>query len=49
VREILGYADGAIVGSALVAALGLGIDRLREVATELRSGVEARGRDAAVR
>lgn len=49
VREILGYADGAIVGSALVAALGLGLDRLAEVAAELRSGVEAPGRDAAVR
>jgi tryptophan synthase alpha chain len=49
VREILGYADGAIVGSALVAALGGGLPRLREVAAGLRSGVVAPGADAAVR
>ena len=51
VREILGYADGAIVGSALVAALGQGLDRLAAVAIELRSGVEPRrpGREPSVR
>lgn len=49
VGEILEYADGAIVGSALVAALGHGIGRLREVATELASGIRVPGRDPAVR
>jgi tryptophan synthase alpha chain len=49
VAEILAYADGAIVGSALVAALGQGLDRLADVATELRSGVPPRGRETTVR
>ncbi|MCU1473696.1 MAG: trpA [Amnibacterium sp.] len=39
VAEILGYADGAIVGSALVAALADGgLDRLTDVARDLASG-----------
>jgi tryptophan synthase alpha chain len=39
VREVLGYGDGAIVGSALVKALNDGgIDSLRSVAVELASG-----------
>jgi tryptophan synthase alpha chain len=39
VAEILAYADGAIVGSALVAALADGgLGRLTEVARELASG-----------
>ena len=49
VREILGYADGAIVGAALVAALGDGLPRLREVAAGLRAGVVAPGADPALR
>jgi tryptophan synthase alpha chain len=44
VGEILAYADGAIVGSALVAALGQGLGRLADVAAELRSGVAPGGR-----
>jgi tryptophan synthase alpha chain len=44
VGEILAYADGAIVGSALVAALGQGLGRLEDVAAELRSGVVPGGR-----
>ena len=38
VAEVLAYADGAIVGSALVAALGDGVDRLAEVADALADG-----------
>lgn len=38
VTEILEYADGAIVGTALVAALGGGVDRLRDVAGALAAG-----------
>lgn len=39
VREVLGYGDGAIVGSALVKALNDGgIDSLRAVAAELALG-----------
>jgi tryptophan synthase alpha chain len=43
VAEILGYADGAIVGSALVAALADGgLDRLAVVARDLASGTRRR-------
>jgi tryptophan synthase alpha subunit len=38
VRHVLGYADGAIVGSALVAALGNGVGSLAEVADGLAEG-----------
>ena len=39
VRDVLSYADGAIVGSALVSALAQGgVDAVRELATELASG-----------
>jgi tryptophan synthase alpha chain len=39
VREILGYADGAIVGSALVKSLADdGIDGLRALARDLADG-----------
>jgi tryptophan synthase alpha chain len=42
VAEVLGYAEGAIVGSALVAALARGgIDALSELATELARGTRA--------
>jgi tryptophan synthase alpha chain len=44
VAEILTYADGAIVGSALVAALADGgLDRLRAVAGELAAGTARPG------
>ncbi len=44
-REVAGYADGVIVGSAAVRALGSapgaeGIQALRALVTELRSGIE---------
>lgn len=43
VAEVLGYADGAIVGSALVAALAEGgLDRLTAVARDLASGTARR-------
>ena len=42
VAEVLGYADGAIVGSALVAALGEGLPRLAEVADALAAGTTPR-------
>ena len=42
VAEVLEYADGAIVGSALVAALGAGVERLGEVAAQLATGTRAR-------
>ncbi|MFA4841583.1 MAG: tryptophan synthase subunit alpha [Agrococcus sp.] len=39
VRDVLGYADGAIVGSALVRALGAGgVPAVRELATSLAAG-----------
>lgn len=38
VREVLGYADGAIVGSALVTALTGGLDRLADTADDLATG-----------
>ena len=39
VRDVLSYADGAIVGSALVRALGAGgVPALRELATSLAAG-----------
>ena len=39
VREIAAYAEGAIVGTALVAALGKdGVDGVAKLAAELRSG-----------
>jgi len=44
VAEILAYADGAIVGSALVSALAEGgLGRLRETATGLAAGTALRG------
>ena len=44
VAEVLGYADGAIVGSALVAALADGgLDRLAAVARDLASGTAGPG------
>jgi tryptophan synthase alpha chain len=42
VAEVLEYADGAIVGSALVAALGGGLERLGEVAAHLATGTHRR-------
>ncbi len=42
VADILTYAEGAIVGSALVSALGDGVPRLREVAAGLAEGTAAR-------
>lgn len=38
VAEVLTYADGAIVGSALVTALGDGLDRLADTADALAAG-----------
>ncbi|ARC56898.1 Tryptophan synthase alpha chain [Frondihabitans sp. 762G35] len=39
VREVLAYADGAIIGSAFVRALAEGgVERLREVASDLAAG-----------
>jgi tryptophan synthase alpha chain len=38
VAEVLGYADGAIVGSRLVSALGQGLDALADAADELATG-----------
>jgi tryptophan synthase alpha chain len=39
VREVLGYADGAIVGSALVAALANGgVTAVAKIAGQLASG-----------
>jgi tryptophan synthase alpha chain len=44
VREVLGYADGAIVGSALVKALGDGgIDAVAALAADLATGTQAPG------
>jgi tryptophan synthase alpha chain len=44
VAEVFGYADGAIVGSALVAALADGgVGRLTEVACDLASGTAVAG------
>lgn len=40
--QIGGYADGVIVGSALVSALGDGLPRLRALAEELAAGVRQR-------
>lgn len=40
VRDVLDYAEGAIVGSALVRALGDGVDALRAVAQDLAKGTE---------
>ena len=43
VREVLEYADGAIIGSAFVRALGEGgLVRLAEVAADLSSGADVR-------
>ncbi|GAC69971.1 tryptophan synthase subunit alpha [Gordonia soli] len=39
--EIASYADGVIVGSALVTAATAGTDRLRELVTELAEGVRS--------
>jgi len=50
VAEVLGYADGAIVGSALVAALADGgLERLTAVARDLASGTSGPGRAPASR
>ena len=38
VADVLGYADGAIVGSRLVAALGDGLESLADAADELATG-----------
>ncbi|MGN6743219.1 MAG: tryptophan synthase subunit alpha [Amnibacterium sp.] len=38
VAEVLSYADGAIVGSRLVSALGSGLDALADAADDLASG-----------
>jgi len=47
VREILGYADGVIVGSALVAALADGgVARVAEVAAALAEGTRRLGSTA---
>jgi tryptophan synthase alpha chain len=44
VREVLDYADGAIVGSALVSALSSGgVDAVAAVAAELATGAARRG------
>ncbi|RWZ51732.1 tryptophan synthase subunit alpha [Labedella phragmitis] len=44
VREVLDYADGAIVGSALVSALSSGgVDAVASVAAELATGAARRG------
>lgn len=40
--QIAGYADGVIVGSALVSALGAGLPRLRALTEELAAGVRER-------
>ena len=40
--QIASYADGVIVGSALVSALGDGLPRLRALAKELAGGVRQR-------
>lgn len=40
--EIAAYADGVIVGSALVSALGDGLDAVRELTAELADGVRQR-------
>jgi tryptophan synthase alpha chain len=37
--QIAGYADGVIVGSALVSALGEGLPQLRSLTEELAAGV----------
>jgi tryptophan synthase alpha chain len=37
--QIAGYADGVIVGSALVSALGEGLAQLRSLTEELAAGV----------
>ena len=42
VAEVLGYADGAIVGSRLVTALGRGVSALADAADELAEGKRAR-------
>jgi tryptophan synthase alpha chain len=39
--EIAAYADGVIVGSALVAATGAGLDRVRALTAELAEGVRS--------
>lgn len=41
VAEVLTYADGAIVGSALVSALGRGLDALADTADALAEGKQA--------
>ncbi|MDT0551526.1 tryptophan synthase subunit alpha, partial [Streptomyces lonegramiae] len=40
--EIGAYADGVIVGSALVSALGEGLDAVRRLTEELANGVRQR-------
>jgi tryptophan synthase alpha chain len=40
--QIAAYADGVIVGSALVAALGSGLAQLRALTEELADGVRQR-------
>ncbi|WP_375400222.1 tryptophan synthase subunit alpha [uncultured Amnibacterium sp.] len=45
VTGILDYADGAIVGSALVAALDGGVERLRDTAGALAAGTLCRAED----
>lgn len=40
-REVAGYADGVIVGSALLRALGDGIAPMRELAAELAEGAHS--------
>jgi tryptophan synthase alpha chain len=42
---VAGYADGVIVGTAFVRALGDGVDAVRRLAEELSAGVR-RGRPA---
>lgn len=39
--QIAGYADGVIVGSALVAAAGVGLDAVRSLTAELAAGVRS--------
>lgn len=49
VREVLEYADGAIVGSALVAALGDGLERLADTADDLAGGKTDARQDVSAR
>ena len=42
--QVAAYADGVIVGSALVRALGEGVEELQGVVRELAAGVREGGR-----